>query len=100
MRTVERRSCSAISPNPAMAMSHSSVRAVTDRNGYVAHGAATENFRAQRFADVFGLQVKLDIFWTRNGLPRQRHQDIADDDSGLVSRSIGNILVSLAGQPI
>src|SRR5947208_2291126 len=73
----------------AMAISLSFVRTVADSDAHVAHGASAKNLRGQRFANVFGLQVRLDIFGTRNGVSRQRDQDVTDDDASLVGRPIG-----------
>src|SRR5207302_6778111 len=72
-----------------MAISLSFVRTVADSDAHVAHGASAKNLRGQRFANVFGLQVRLDIFGTRNGVSRQRDQDVTDDDASLVGRPIG-----------
>src|SRR5207244_11574762 len=71
-----------------MAISLSFVRTVADSDAHVAHGASAKNLRGQRFANVFGLQVRLDIFGTRNGVSRQRDQDVTDDDASLVGRPV------------
>src|SRR5256884_7783989 len=71
-----------------MAISLSFVRTVADSDAHVAHGASAKNLRGQRFANVFGLQGRLDIFGTPNGVSRQRDQDVTDDDASPVGRTI------------
>jgi len=72
-----------------MAMSFGSVTAVADQNGHILDGASSDNPGTKGLPDVFGLQVRLNIFWTGDWQPGQRHQNVADDDSCLMRWPIG-----------
>src|SRR5215472_14846264 len=86
MRTVERRSCSAISPNPGMAplallaMLVRSVRAFANNNAGFLKRAAANEFQGQRFADGFRAKLPVNIFEPRDRVARERHKNVAYDN--------------------
>src|SRR5215472_14541807 len=90
MRTVERRSCSAISPNPGMArlalsaMLVRSVRAFANNNAGFLERAAANEFQRKRFADGIRAKLPVDVFEPRDGVAGERDKNVADDNSGLV----------------
>src|SRR5947207_8655483 len=84
MRTVERRSCSAISPNPGMAMLLSSMRAFANDNvGFLKSPAANE-FEWQGFPNGFGAKLPVNVFKTSDGIAGESHKNVANDDASLV----------------
>src|SRR5258708_7688110 len=84
IRTVERRRCSAISPNPEMTILSALVLAFAHNDVQVLRCPAAHDFRNERFADVFARQVRLHVFETGDGLPFERNQDVANHDSCFV----------------
>src|SRR5689334_22086358 len=89
MSTVERRSCSAISPNPGMAMLVRSVCALAnDDVGFLESSAANE-FERKRFADGFGAKLAVNVFEPRNRVAGESYKNVADDDASFVSRALG-----------
>src|SRR5580704_747613 len=88
-RTVERRSCSATSPKPAMLMSVVSARTLGHRDGQFLGRATTHDLRGQCLADVFRLQMGLQVFEARDALAGQRNENVADHHSRFVCRASG-----------
>src|SRR5882762_3834735 len=60
-RTVERRSFSAISPNPITAISFASVRAFRHNNAAFLNRAATNKFQWEHLPDRFTAKVGLNV---------------------------------------
>src|SRR6266851_2430377 len=87
-RTVDRRSCSATSPNPGMATLLASVRAFCHYQARFLHRAATNEFQSQRFANRAAMELRVDVFQPRNRMTAERYEDIANDDSSLVRRAV------------
>src|SRR5262249_52242094 len=86
MRTVERRSCSAISPNPGMAplalsaMLIRSVRAFANYNAGFLERAAANEFQRKGLADGFCAKLPVNILEPRDGVARERDKNVADDN--------------------
>src|SRR5713226_7937381 len=83
-RTVERRSCSAISPKPWMAMLFASARAFGDDDAYFLHCAATNEFQRKRLADGFAVELRVDVFEARDRMTGDGDENVSDDDAGFV----------------
>src|SRR5437016_5827792 len=84
IRTVERRSCSAISPNPVTAISFAFVLAFAHDDIQVLCCPSAHDFCGKCFADVFDGQVRLHVLGMGDRLPFERNQDVADHDSCFV----------------
>src|SRR5258706_400789 len=82
--TVERRSCSAISPKPWMATLFTSALAFADYDIHFLGCAAADEFERERLADGFAVELRVDIFETRDRVTSKRDENIADDDAGFV----------------
>src|SRR5207245_7662679 len=89
MRTVERRSCSAISPNPGMAMSAGPMGALADDDVDFLERPAANEFERKRFANRFGAKLPVNVFKTSDGMAGERHKNVADDDTGLLRGTFG-----------
>src|SRR5207244_4500917 len=89
MRTVERRSCSAISPNPGMAMSCSSLCALANDNAGFLKCSSAKELEGQRFADRFCAELPMNIFEPGDCLAGERHKNVADQDAGFVRGTFG-----------
>src|SRR5579872_6138163 len=88
--TVERRSDSAISPNPLTLalISVPSVRPFRDRNFGFLQRAAAHKTDGERFADCRAVQFGMNVFETTDAVSAQRHDDVADHQAGFVSRAV------------
>src|SRR5713101_10051635 len=84
MRTVERRSCSAISPNPGTAMLVGSMCAFANDNAGFLQCTAADKFDRKRLADRFGGKLRVNVLEPCDGATREGDKNIADDDAGFV----------------
>src|SRR4029077_5087460 len=82
--TVERRSFSAISPNPVTTVSFSSMWAFRCHDVPFLKGAASNEFQRQRFADRVSGENRLYILKSSDRLAPKRHQNVPDNNSSLV----------------
>src|SRR5882724_13177944 len=89
MKTVERRSFSAISPKLAMGILLGSVVVLAHRDGCLFQRAATHESQRDALADRCSLQLRVNIFQARDAVPRQRNDDVADDQARRVRGTIG-----------
>src|SRR6266851_8643443 len=82
--TVERRSCSAISPNPVTGTLLASARAFADNDVHLLRCAAADELERERFADGFAVKLRVDILETRHRATGESDENISDDDAGFV----------------
>src|SRR5579859_3623475 len=83
-RTVERRSCSAISPKPGIAMLFASARTFADHDVHLLRGAAADELEGDRLADGFAVELGVDVFEARDGMASESDENVAYDDAGFV----------------
>src|SRR5260370_17012363 len=82
--TVERRSCSAISPNPVTGTLLASARAFADHDAHFLRCAAPDELERERLADGFAVKLRVDVFEARNRMAGECDENVSDDDAGFV----------------
>src|SRR5579863_5167618 len=82
--TVERRNCSAISPNPGMAMLFPSARPFANHDRRFLGRAAAREFHRDGFADGIRSELSVHILNARDRMRAEGEKQIADHDAGLV----------------
>src|ERR1700738_2904603 len=83
-RTVERRSFSAISPKPWMAMLFASARALADDDVHFLRCAATDEFEREWLADGFTVELRVNVFQACDRTTGEGDENVSDDDPGFV----------------
>src|SRR5260370_13937636 len=84
--TVERRSFSAISPNPVTGMLFASARAFADHDVHFLRCAAPDELERKRLADGFALKLRVDVFEARNRVAGDGDENVSNDDPSLVRK--------------
>src|SRR6266852_2025442 len=87
--TVERRSFSAISPNPVTGMLLASARAFADHDVHFLRCAAPDELERKRLADGFAVKLRVDVFEARNRMAGECDENVSNDDAGFVRRTFG-----------
>src|SRR5579864_1807875 len=88
MRTVDRRNCSAISPNPGIAMSFRSVSVLANHDTGFLKRAAAHKLEGERFADGFRAELPVNVFEPRDRVACESDEDVTNNDAGLVCRTV------------
>src|ERR1700745_152207 len=81
IKTVDRPSCSAISPNPVTPILLPPVQSFTNQEARFLYRAATNKFHRHGLADCFAMKLRLNILELRDLAATERNQDVSDDDS-------------------
>src|SRR5215472_1536129 len=89
MRTVERRRCSAISPNPGMAMLVGSMYALANDDGCFPEGATANKFERERCSNGFSAKLPVNVFEPGDCMAGQGHKNVTDNHAGLVRWAFG-----------
>src|SRR6266404_4224407 len=87
--TVERRSCSAISPKPLMATLFASAGAFADNYVHFLRGTAANEFERERLADGFAVELRVDVFEARDRMAGERDENVSDNDACFVGGAFG-----------
>src|SRR5215470_15545777 len=82
--TVERRSCSAISPNPFTGMSFASALPLAHNQVRLLNCPTADELQCERLADSSAVQLRMDVLKPRNRAAAKGDEDVTDDDSSLV----------------
>src|SRR5215471_1388980 len=88
MRTVKRRSCSAISPNPRTAMLLASSHAFPYDDAGFLQGATTDKLGYKRLAYGFGGELRVEILNSGDRAAAEEHENIADHNARFVCGTI------------
>src|SRR5690348_381429 len=88
MRTVDRRNCSAISPNPGIAMSFRSAPALANHDTGFLKRAAAHKLEGERFADGFRAKLPMNVFEPCDRVTCDSNKNVANDNAGLVRRTV------------
>src|SRR5579859_4146229 len=89
MRTVERRSCSAISPNPGMVMLFRPMSSFGNDDVGLLKSAAANEFERKRFTNGLSTKLAMNVLEPRDGMVCESDKNVADDDAGFVRRTFG-----------
>src|SRR5260370_39113380 len=87
--TVERRSCSAISPNPVTGTLLASARAFADHDVHLLRCAAADELERERVADGFAVKLRGDVFEARTRMAGECDENVSDDDAGFGRGAFG-----------
>src|SRR5258708_23268965 len=88
-RTVERRSFSAISPKPMMAILVDSVQPLAHGDAEFPHRAAADDLCRQRPANILGMELRLHVLELCNGVTGQGQENIANQNACLLRWAAG-----------
>src|ERR1700720_3423036 len=80
--TVERRSCSAISPKPWIAILFASARTLAYNDVHFLCGAAADELKGEWLADGVAVELRVDIFETRDRMAGEGEENVSYDDAG------------------
>src|SRR5271155_1861898 len=70
-------------------MLFASMLAFRDDDGRFLHHATANELESEWLANRCAVELRMNIFEPRDGMPCERDDDVADDDAGFVSGTVG-----------